>query len=86
MSGNVCHVVPARDAVAHLVPGWPSPDDVDGDGAPWLVLRAETSPDDTACPCGPTAEHVPNDGGSDGWVITHHSLDGREQHEPARPT
>lgn len=34
------------------------------------------------CPCGPTSEHVPNPHGPDGWLIIHHSLDGREQHEP----
>jgi hypothetical protein len=24
---------------------------------------------------------VPNEHGPDGWLYTHHSLDGREQHE-----
>jgi hypothetical protein len=38
-------------------------------------------PDDD-CPCGPTSELVPIDDGPDGWVITHHSLDGRERFEP----
>lgn len=33
------------------------------------------------CACGPTAEPVPGDKGFVGWVVTHHSLDGREQHE-----
>ena len=33
------------------------------------------------CVCGPTAEAVKRDDGSVGWLITHHSLDGREQHE-----
>lgn len=32
------------------------------------------------CVCGPDVEHVPAEGG-DGWVITHHSLDGRERFE-----
>jgi hypothetical protein len=36
---------------------------------------------DEDCPCGPTAELVPNPDGPDGWLITHHSLDGREHHE-----
>ena len=36
--------------------------------------------DSSDCVCGPTVEHVPADGG-DGWVLTHHSLDGRERHE-----
>lgn len=33
------------------------------------------------CPCGPAVELVRNEGGPDGWVIVHHSLDGREAHE-----
>jgi hypothetical protein len=36
------------------------------------------------CPCGPTVEFVPPEDESqeDGWLITHHSLDGRELVEP----
>ncbi|MFE3461382.1 hypothetical protein ACFXKD_27880 [Nocardiopsis aegyptia] len=37
--------------------------------------------EDEDCPCGPTPEPVEADDGSIGWVITHHSLDGRELHE-----
>lgn len=33
------------------------------------------------CVCGPTTEPVDRGDGSFGWVITHHSLDGREAHE-----
>lgn len=33
------------------------------------------------CACGPTSEPVKRDDGSIGWVITHHSLDGREHRE-----
>lgn len=33
------------------------------------------------CPCGPTTEPVPRDDGSYGWVVVHHSLDGREKEE-----
>ena len=33
------------------------------------------------CPCGPTTEPVFRDDGSNGWLITHHSLDGRELKE-----
>ena len=33
------------------------------------------------CVCGPTTEPVPRPDGSMGWLITHHSLDGRENHE-----
>lgn len=34
------------------------------------------------CPCGPTTEPVERDDGSMGWLVTHHSLDGREHAEP----
>lgn len=30
------------------------------------------------CPCGPTVEPVPRGDGSYGWLVVHHSLDGRE--------
>jgi len=33
------------------------------------------------CVCGPEVEHVPNSDGPDGWLYTHHSLDGREANE-----
>lgn len=33
------------------------------------------------CPCGPTTEPVERDDGSMGWVVIHHSLDGREREE-----
>lgn len=33
------------------------------------------------CVCGPDTEHVPNPDGPDGWLIVHHSLDGREATE-----
>lgn len=36
---------------------------------------------ETGCVCGPADELVPNDHGPDGWLITHHSLDGRERFE-----
>lgn len=32
------------------------------------------------CVCGPSVEYVKGSDG-DGWVITHHSLDGRERTE-----
>lgn len=31
------------------------------------------------CVCGPRTEPVERDDGSMGWLIVHHSLDGREQ-------
>ena len=37
---------------------------------------------DEDCVCGPTTEPVERADGSFGWVVTHHSLDGREMAEP----
>jgi hypothetical protein len=34
------------------------------------------------CPCGPETLPVEREDGSIGWVVLHHSLDGREHHEP----
>lgn len=34
--------------------------------------------DGGTCPCGPDVEAVFRDDGSNGWLVTHHSLDGRE--------
>lgn len=36
---------------------------------------------DGDCLCGPTLEPCERDDGSFGWIITHHSLDGRERYE-----
>lgn len=36
---------------------------------------------DEDCVCGATTEPVPRDDGSMGWLVTHHSLDGREAYE-----
>lgn len=33
------------------------------------------------CVCGPTTEAIERDDGSLGWLVTHHSLDGRERFE-----
>ncbi len=30
------------------------------------------------CPCGPTTEPVQRHDGAYGWLVVHHSLDGRE--------
>ena len=37
--------------------------------------------DDGDCVCGPTVEPVEGQEGYIGWLITHHSLDGRERNE-----
>lgn len=46
---------------------------------PLLDTVDHTHDDD--CLCGPRFEAVHRDDGSIGWVVVHHSLDGREQHE-----
>jgi hypothetical protein len=33
------------------------------------------------CVCGPRSEQVPREDGSFGWLVVHHSLDGREREE-----
>lgn len=33
------------------------------------------------CICGPITDPVPREDGSMGWIVTHHSLDGRERYE-----
>lgn len=35
------------------------------------------------CICGPATEAVFRDDGSNGWLVVHHSLDGRELREDA---
>lgn len=46
------------------------------------LIEHDTNGDD--CVCGPSSIPVERDDGSIGWVISHHSLDGREQFEGER--
>ncbi len=43
------------------------------------LIEHDTEGDD--CPCGVTVEPVAGDDGAIGWLISHHSLDGREADE-----
>ena len=43
------------------------------------LIEHDTAGDD--CVCGPESIPVERDDGSFGWVISHHSLDGRERYE-----
>lgn len=43
------------------------------------LIEHDTETDD--CVCVPTARTVAQDDGSIGWVMVHHSLDGRELQE-----
>jgi hypothetical protein len=46
------------------------------------LIEHDTESDN--CVCGPTQRPVKRDDGSVGWVVTHHSLDGREKNEVDR--
>jgi hypothetical protein len=48
------------------------------------LIEHDTSTRDAACVCGPTTTPVKNDDGSVGWLLIHHSFDGRELHEGDR--
>lgn len=43
------------------------------------LIDHDTDGDD--CPCGPRTNPVQCEDGSMGWVVVHHSLDGRETRE-----
>ncbi|MGW9447042.1 hypothetical protein [Bacillus mobilis] len=45
------------------------------------LVEHDTDTTEADCACGPTTRPITRDDGSIGWVITHHSLDGREAHE-----
>lgn len=46
-----------------------------------VVALVEHDVDGGDCICGPTIEAVFREDGSNGWIVIHHSLDGREQQE-----
>lgn len=73
---STIHVVPLDDLIAHDVPG--GIDGHSGNPGDWLAIEA-TGPE-LDCPCAPRVEHCPSidDAGPDGWLVVHHSLDGRE--------
>jgi hypothetical protein len=43
------------------------------------LVQHDTSGGD--CVCGPSIEPVPREDDSMGWLVSHHSLDGRERSE-----
>jgi hypothetical protein len=43
------------------------------------LIEHDTSTNEPECPCGPEVRPVMGGDGSVGWVLVHHSLDGREQ-------
>lgn len=70
------HVVPLADHVHHHVPGGIGTHHEDSG---WLVIEADAGQHEDDCVCGPDLECIPTPCGPDGWLVTHHSLDGREQ-------
>ena len=64
-------VVPATEAT--VVPPAPAKQPTTDD-----IIEHEVTED---CACGPTVEPVKDDDGATGWLIVHHSLDGRERFE-----
>jgi hypothetical protein len=67
------HVYPLSDATGHV-----GPEDPQGRSEGWLSIAELPGEQFDDCPCGPSVEPVPADDGSMGWLVTHHSLDGRE--------
>lgn len=45
---------------------------------PWDDLIDHVT-DGSGCPCGPSTEAIFRPDGSNGWLVLHHSLDGRER-------
>lgn len=62
-------------------PGWETREPVDSDEVHVLPIDDIVAHSPNDCVCGPTTQAVPRDDGSFGWVVTHHSLDGRERFE-----
>lgn len=76
---STVHVVPLHDTVAHEVPG--GLQGHDHCDTRWLAIEAAHTEPEGDCPCGVRIERVPNEDGPDGWLVVHHSLDGREASE-----
>ena len=45
------------------------------------LVDHDTSSAEADCVCGPQVKPVTHDDGSIGWLLVHHSLDGRERAE-----
>ncbi len=72
------HVVPVDDLIQHIAPPDPS-----ADTGAWLCVEELASDSLEDCPCGPLTIPITAEDGSLGWLVTHHSLDGRELREVA---
>jgi hypothetical protein len=49
------------------------------------VIVHDTSTAEPDCVCGPEVRPIKQADGAVGWLLVHHSLDGREQAEGGRP-
>lgn len=45
------------------------------------LIDHDTNGGEPGCACGPETRPVQREDGSMGWVVVHHSLDGRERYE-----
>lgn len=70
------HVIPLGDQIEHLVPGGIGDQDQHS-SASWISIKEDPRAGAVDCPCGPAIQRV----GRTSWLVTHHSLDGRERHE-----
>lgn len=48
------------------------------------LVDHDTSTAEADCACGPEVRPVTREDGTVGWLLVHHSLDGREQRQAAR--
>lgn len=69
-------MIPLCDVIEHQVPGGLEDFDTQ-QPTRWMAVEADPDAPELDCPCGPRTEHVP----PNGWLISHHSLDGRERRE-----
>lgn len=49
------------------------------------AIPHDTATSEADCICGPFVQPVKHDDGSMGWLLVHHSLDGRERLEAEAP-
>ncbi len=74
------HIVPIGDLIQHDAPEGDPPSDP---GHRWLSVEELPGDDLADCPCGATTKPVKFHTGEMGWMVVHHSLDGRELTEDA---
>lgn len=79
---SIVHVVPLGDLIEHDVPdGIPDYAIAKAGADSWLAIECPPDRIGRLCVCMPHAEMVRTVDDRPGWVVTHHSLDGRELSE-----